>query len=320
MAFPNYLKMFEEEVLKQWRERTTTKPTLTQSTIRTTQQTEDDEIREEFEDFERKHYVIPNPAYISMLGTEEAYKAPNNRNQFLDNTTLYQPSVSTDRIAVYLKDNYGFETLFICIHGTKLTSIEDIIQDIQVIENSVQSSPVTIGYLNTLIQIRQVFSYIPNDNIYVGGHSLGAVYSLLGSKILNVNGYGFNGASSLINLQILNRSIDIVGIMYDLTDIQNYPAFTSYRLVGDPISVLSKWSLSNVVNINVSGLEEYTPFQRHSISTLLKVCIPVVPLQTGSRSQARRFNKLDDSRDQIPREGGDMEDLRTRAVNPFSIF
>jgi len=320
MAYPNYLKMFEENLLNQWRERPLTQSPLRTSTIRTVQQESDDKIRREFENYEKHHYVVSNSVYLSMKGVQEAYKSPSERMEFLDNTTSYQPDLSTDRIAIYLKNNNIFQSLYICIHGTKLTSLEDIMQDLQVIENSIQSSPTTLRYILDLLRIRTTYNFIDNDNIYIGGHSLGAVYSLLGSKILKVNGYGFNGAASLINLQLLNRSIDVIGNIYDLRGIENYNNFYSYRLAGDPVSILSKFTLKNVITIDVVGLSDYSVFAKHSLSTMLKICIPLVSLETGSLSRARRSGKIDESRENIKKEGGELIELMENSKNPFSII
>ena len=309
--FPSLLEQFDKFIVEEFtRPKPSQAPTLQQSTIRTVQQQEDDRIKQEFDDFERKHYVVGNEEYLSMLGCVEAYKDPASRNQFLDNTTIYRAGASNDRIAVYERGMYSIRSLYICIHGTKLTSVEDIIQDILVLENSVLNSPFTIRIIQDIINIRRQFNYIANDNIYISGHSLGAVYSLLGSKILNTNGYGFNGASSLINLQLLSGNMGVMDMTYDLKNIENYQNYVSYRIAGDPISLLSKWTLRNVETINVEGVSDLTPLQKHSMKTFVDICIPIVPLQTGSLSRARRSGRLDDSREQIPQEGQQMELLR----------
>ncbi len=309
--FPSLFKEFDKYLMKEMtRPRPEGQPTLTSRTIKTEKQLNDERIKQEFEAYERRHFVVNDSVYISMLGCVEAYKSPSSRKQFLDNQTSYQASASTDRMAVYIRGMYSIQELFICIHGTRLTSIEDILQDIQVIENSVLNSPFTIKYVHDLIRIRERFSSIPNDNIYISGHSLGSIYSLLGSKILNTYGYGFNGAAALINLQFFSSSIDIMSMTYDVKNIESYDAFTAYRIAGDPISLLSKWTLKNVVNINVEGVGELTTIQKHSMETFLKFCIPLVPLDTGSLSRARRSGKLDDSRDQVQKEGQELIDVR----------
>ena len=297
MAFPSLFEEFDKFLIKEFtKPRTIEKQTLTSSTIRTVKQKEDDRIKQEFEDYERRHFVVDNPVMISMLGCVEAYKSKSSRKQFLDSNTSYQQSVSTDRIAVYLKGLYSVKELFICIHGTRLTSIEDIIQDIRVIENSVASSGTTLEYLLDIITIRSQFPGIPNDNIYISGHSLGAIYSIMGCYMLNTNGYGFNGASALLDLQFFTSGFSVANRTYDLHNIQNNPNFTSYRISGDPISLLSKWTLRNVVNINVVGVSDLTPLEKHSMDTFLKFCIPLVPLRETA-VRARRSGKLDDSRD-----------------------
>jgi len=297
MAFPSLFEEFDKFLIKEFtKPRTIEKQTLTSSTIRTVKQKEEDRIKQEFEDYERRHFVVDNSVLISMLGCVEAYKSKSSRKQFLDSNTSYQQSVSTDRIAVYLKGLYSVKELFICIHGTRLTSIEDIIQDIRVIENSVASSGTTLEYLMDIITIRNQFPSIPNDNIYISGHSLGAIYSIMGCYMLNTNGYGFNGASALLDLQFFTSGFSVANRTYDLGNIQNNPKFTSYRISGDPISLLSKWTLRNVVNINVVGVSDLTPLEKHSMNTFLKFCIPLVPLRETA-VRARRSGKLDDSRD-----------------------
>jgi len=328
--FPSLLQEFDKYLYNEFtRPRTGDLPSLQSSTIRTAKQQEEDRIKQEFEDYEKSHFVVDTDAYISMLGCVEAYKAPSSRNQFLENHTSYQASVSNDRMAVYLRGMYSIQSLYICIHGTKLTSIEDIIQDLQVIENSVLNSPFTINYVKQIIQIRNQFPYIPDNNIYISGHSLASIYSLLGSKILNTNGYGFNGASSLLNIQLFSSStFDIMNNTFDLRDIENYDNFTAYRISGDPVSLLSKWTLKNVVNIDVVGISDLTPIQKHSMATFLRFCIPLVPLQETA-VRARRSGKLDDSRDKdnIKPDGENEFVTQTPEVpdffkylNPFGIF
>jgi len=322
MALPSIFNELDKLIYEEFtRPRDSTQSSLSKSTIRTVQQTEDDRIKQEFEDYERRHYVVSTEAYISMLGCVEAYKPLTSRNEFLDNQTTYQASVSNDRMAVYLRGMYEIKELFICVRGTRPTSIEDILQDIQVIENSVQNSPFTIQYTTELVRIRNQFPSIPDDNIYISGHSLGSVYSLLASKILNVNGFGFNGASALLNLQFFTTGADIMGMVYDLQNIASYPNFQAYRIAGDPISLLSKWSLSNVVNINVVGVSDLTPIGKHSMDAFLKFCIPLVPLGKSSLSRARRSGKLDDTRDGIKKEGGSMTQLQQQLeTNPIQQF
>lgn len=312
--FPNLLQEFDKYLVNEFsRPRTGDTPSLQSRTIRTVQQKEDDRIRQEFEEYEKSHYVVDTETYLCMKGCVEAYKSPSSRNQFLDNTTIYQPSVSTNRFAVYVRGLYSTQELFICIHGTKLNSIEDILQDIQVVENTIESSSVTLRYLKHIHDIRNLYSSIPNDNIYISGHSLGAIYSLLGSKMLNVNGLGFNGATPLINLQLLSLSIaKIIKSVFDLRNIQDYDKFTSYRIAGDVVSVLSKLSLKNVITIDVKGVSDLGIWERHSMVTFLKFCIPLVPLKTDGLSRARRFGKLDDSRDQVQKEGQMFDVLRTQ--------
>jgi len=97
---------------------------------------DDNQLKPRFEEYERRHFVIRNTAFLSILGCEEAYKNPRLRQQYLDHVTTYQPAVSTDRIAVYHRKVDILDELYICFHGTRLTSIEDIIQDIGVFENT----------------------------------------------------------------------------------------------------------------------------------------------------------------------------------------
>ena len=293
-------------------------PTLQQTTQRTQKQQEEYDLRREFEEYEKRHFVVGNDEFLSMMGCVEAYKSRGSRKEFLDNRTVYQPQVSTDRIAVYLRGMYEIQELYICIHGTRLTSIQDILQDIQVIENSVRSSPFTIEIMKDLLRIRGAYQGIENDSIYISGHSLGAIYSLLGSRILNVNGYGFNGAAPLINLGLFT-TLSVFDMLYDLKDIQNYDKFVSYRISGDPISLLSKWALKNVVNIDVVGLAELSPLAKHSMETFLNVCIPLVPLDNSSLSRARRSGRLNDERERVQQEGQEFQQLQERVEqNPLN--
>ena len=263
-----------------------------------------------------------------MVGCVEAYKPKTSRKTFLDSNTQYQAQASTDRMAVYLKGLYTVKELFICIHGTRLTSIEDIIQDIRVFENSVQNSGTTLEYLMDIITIRNQYPSIPNDNIYISGHSLGAIYSVLGSYMLNTNGFGFNGASAVLDLQFFFFFLTLFNRAYDLNNIHSYPNYTAYRISGDPISLLSKWTLRNVINIDVVGVSDLSTLERHSMATFLKFCIPLVPLQETA-VRARRSGKLDDSRDKdnIKPDGENEFVTQTPEVpdffkylNPFGIF
>jgi len=318
---PSPLERLDKWLIEEFtRPRTEQTPTLQQTTIQTPRQQEATRIKNEFEEYERRHFVVNNNVFLSILGVEEAYKSPSSRKTFLDNTTTYQPQISTDRIAVYVRGMYSIKELLICIHGTRLTSIEDIIQDIQVLENSVQNSPFTIKYLQDVIKIRNQFPHIPNDNVFISGHSLGAIYSLISSKVLNCNGFGFNGASSLLDIQLFSR-IDLLGMIYDLKNIDNYPNYISFRIAGDFVSLLSKWTLKNVVTIDVKGISELSQFQKHSITTFSNVCIPLVPLDNSSLSRARRSGKLDDTRDGIPKEGQQFQQLREQTQpSHFSLF
>jgi len=269
---------------------------------------DDNQLKPRFEEYERRHFVIRNTAFLSILGCEEAYKIPRLRQQYLDHVTTYQPAVSTDRIAVYHRKVDILDELYICFHGTRLTSIEDIIQDIGVFENTIQSSAITIQYMETAMNIRRAFNFIPDENVYISGHSLGSVYSLLASKIMGVYGYGFNGATAVINFQYFTRDIDVLDRTFDLKDIDTYSRFIAYRIQGDPVSFLSKWVLRNVVNINVEGLGELSPLARHSISTMAKVCIPYVPLKPWNLTP--QVEEAQNPRSRIPKEGQEMEALR----------
>ena len=314
-ARESLLDKFDNYLWKQLKKVREELPDLNMTNPKSFKTLREEEIMREFEEYERRHFVVKNEVYLSMMGCVEAYKPPLTRATFLDNETSYDGRVSNDRIAVYFRGLYAFQELFICVHGTKLTSLEDIYQDVQVIENSIQNSAFTIKYIHDIINIRNKFPGIADDNVYISGHSLASIYSLLSSKVLNVNGLGFNGAAALLNIQVLS-SMDILGASYNLKNIESYSNFTAFRIPGDPVSLLSKWALKNVITVDVSGLDKLTAFQLHSMKTFLDTCVPMIPLDNSSRSNARRSGKLDDSRDQIKKEGQYFDLLRKQVVSP----
>ena len=109
-------------------------------------------------------------------------------------------------------------------------------------------------------------------------------------------------------------------MIYDLKNIDSYPNFISFRIAGDFVSLLSKWTLKNVVTIDVKGISELSQFQKHSITTFSNVCIPLVPLDNSSLSRARRSGKLDDTRDGIPKEGQQFQQLREQTQPSQTVF
>lgn len=245
------------------------------------------ELLKYFRNYEKNHYVVFNETYLTMLGVKEAYKPINQRRTFLDNQTSYIPSLSNDKIAVYERDVYNNVELFICIKGTVITSIRDIMDDIDILKGNIRSSPFTIKYVQDCINIRKSYKNLANSQIYIGGHSLGAISSLLASFILKVNGFGYNGASTLIDLNL--SSFDILGSIYNLEGIYNYSSFMSYVLKGDPIGLLSRIRIPKTIIIDVQKLNNMNAFQLHSINTMVDICIPYIPLKMESLSKARRI-------------------------------
>ena len=281
---------------------------LTTSTIKTEKQ----RIREAFDIYERTHYAVPNPVYLSILGCVEAYKNPEDRKPNLDNRTRYVPSLSSSRISVYHQGQPGDigQQLYICAHGTKLSSLEDLQQDIQILDSSITNSVVTLKYILEIINIRNKYDYLANDQIYISGHSLAAVYSLIASYITQSNGYGFNGASTMINFPLIGNSLRLGSQIYSINNIQSYPKYTGYRLARDIVSVTQKWTIPNMVTINVEGLDELSLIQIHSIDTMSRVTIPMVALNQTTISRARNFNdptlNMFNSRENVKaREGED---------------
>lgn len=311
-------------------------PTLTTSTMTpnqslTEQQTEppqpegniqviepnSNEILKYFNNYEKNHFVVHTETYLSLLGVNEAYKNPSKRTTFLDNKTSYLSQLSDDRIAVYKREaSYGNIEILICIRGTRITDIRDIYDDIRVINGSIRSSPYTIQYVEKCIEIRNAFNNIPNDQIYISGHSLSAVSSLLSSFILKCNGFGFNGAQSLVDYN--DKSVDILGNTYNLNGIYNYSKYINYALRGDPIALTSRFRISNTIIINVEKLNNMNAIQLHRITTMINIMIPYIPLEKGSVSNARRFIRNNETTTTTPTPTAldALKSQRTTVENP----
>ena len=272
-------------------------------------------IKSEFDNFVRQHYMIDTIDYLCMIATQQAYKNPSEREQFIDNRTTYEPTLSTDRIAVYSRGFAPFKILIIGIHGTKLTSFQDIAQDTRLVLGVIKDSSITTNYVNDVFNIVSQ-SNLPRDNIYICGHSLGAYYALVSGFVLKCNVRTFNGVNELITRSNIPNNIVFRNGLFSLEGLNNYIDATSYRMFGDPISLLNKWTIPNTITIKVDKMS-INPVTLHSLDYMIEVCIPDIPLNKASLSQARRFNRLP-LRNEMRTEGGNFQELREDADN--SIF
>ena len=269
-------------------------------------------VQKQYENFLRKHYMVDTGDYIGMLAVQESYKLPSSRELFLDNQTSYNEALSTDRIAVYNRGNFVFKTMYIAIHGTKLTSISDIIQDTKLVLGLVKDSATTSFYVNQILNIVKA-SGLPRDNIYVCGHSLSSYYALLSSYITNTNCRTFNGVNELISLSNYPEIINVNGQLYPLTGMNIYSNTKSYRMFGDPISLLNKWTVANTITIRVDNMT-ISPLTAHSMDYMVEVCIPEIPLDKRDFTRRRQFNRLP-IRNEMRTEGKEFEQLREDADN-----
>jgi len=277
---------------------------LNQSTLKRTT------IKQQFDNFVRQHFMVDTMDYLCMLACQQSYSNPANREPTLDNKTIYQPQLSTDRIAVYIRGNYVFKTMIIAIHGTKPTNIEDIIQDGRLVLGMVKDTPITTKYLIQLMDIIRT-SGLPRDNIYIAGHSLSAYYSLLAGFVSNTNVRTFNGVNELISLSDYPNDVRIGTRFYSLSGMNTYKNAIAYRMFGDPISLLNKWSLPDVITIKVDNMS-VNPLTLHSLDYMIEVCVPDIPLDKSSVSRARRFNRLP-VRGEMETEGNEFDILRAEA-------
>ena len=273
------------------------RPTLRDTTLTIGEPTENETtnnlpILDVFKRFEERHFIMPTNHYITLLATQEAYKNPTQRKQFLSNNINYDIQNSNDRIAVYTTTNSRFNELFIGIRGTKLTNIRDLYDDIGVLTSKVNTSVFTTQYVMKCIDIINKYNSIDRDNIYIGAHSLGFITSSITSYIMNTNGIGFNGATTLFNN--LNSNINILGRNYNISNLKNYDYITSYALQGDIIAIPSNYTFKNAIVINLKRLQSLNALQLHSIDTMVEVCLPRFPLDNTARPR-RRFNRIEDA-------------------------
>lgn len=279
-------------------------PTLRDTTLTLGQPTENgangvSPLLRYFDNYQRNHYVLNVEVYLTLLATQQAYN--KQRKEFLDNRTSYIPSLSTDRIAVYKREaSYGNVEILIGVRGTRISDIRDLNDDIGVITGNIRSSPFTQQYVGDIVNIRRAYSNLDDDQIYVGGHSLGAVTSLIASYILKINGFSFNGAQSVVDVDI--NSINILGRNYDLNGIYNYGKYENYVIRGDPIALTSRYRITNTKVIDVEKLNTMNAMELHSIDTMVDITIPYLTLEQGSVSRARRI---------IPQTESGIEDTPT---------
>lgn len=267
-------------------------------------------IQKEFDNFVKRHYMIDTTDYISMLVAKQSYNSPSMREIFIDNRTVYQPSLSTDRIAVYIRGYQYFRTMYIGIHGTKITSIEDLYQDSRLMVGMVKDTAITTKYLIDIMNI-VTQSGIPRDNIYISGHSLGAYYALLSGFILKANVRTFNGVNEILSISRQPNDVIIGNMEYSTTGMNTYRDSRSYRMFGDPISLLNKWTLPNTVTIRVDNMS-VNPLTLHSIDYMTEVCIPEIPLDKRDVTRARRFNRMP-LRNEMMTEGTEFQQLQEEA-------
>jgi len=273
-------------------------------------------IKKEFEKFVRRHFMVNTIDYIGMIATQNSYKNPSERDAFIDNRTRYVPELSTDRIAVYERGYGLFRIMILGVHGTKVTNIEDLYQDSRLVLGMVKDSFITTKYLNSLASIVKQ-SNLPRDNIYICGHSLGAYYALIAGYALQTNVRTFNGVNEIITLSNYPESVVMDGMFFPLRGMNSYKDALSYRMFGDPISLLNRFTIKNNILIKVDDMS-INPLKLHSLDYMIEVCVPEIPLSKGSLSKARRFNRLP-LRNEMQTEGTEFKDLQEDAKeNPYS--
>jgi len=269
-------------------------------------------IKNEFDKFVKRHKMINTIDYLGMLATQQAYKEKSQRAIFLDNRTRYIPEFSTDRISVYERGNGMLKILIVGVHGTRITSLEDITQDTKLLLGRVKDTALTLNYMNDLLRIIGSAG-IPRDNIYLCGHSLGAYYALMAGFLTKTNVRTYNGVNEIFAISKYPNMFNLNGKYYSLKGFNSYQKATSYRVFGDPISMINQWTLKNVIKIKVDDMS-VNPITLHSLDYMIDICIPEIPLDTASLSQARRFNRLP-LRNVMETEGKEFKKLEEDAKN-----
>ena len=204
--------------------------------------------------------------YICASACVESYKDPKNRKQALDWQFTYDSETSTERTAIYVGRGLT-KTVVISIRGTH--DLLDIATDILVVAGAMSLSPrlnAQIQFVNGLVR-----DYIDGgtdiDNIYLCGHSLGALiglhvhYGYTETEFIGFNP-GFPPNARLPHEKGLSMQLKIHKMLES-------PNVTMYIMKGDPIASIASGLLKNeiIITPNPPAIDGT---QAHSMDFMLK--------------------------------------------------
>ena len=204
--------------------------------------------------------------YICALACEESYKDPDKRKVDLDWQFKYDSIKSTTRTAVYIGRGITI-TLIIAIRGTK--DLLDIGTDILVAAGATAISPrlnTQITFLNGLVK-----DYVDGgtdiDDIYICGHSLGALVALSAH-------FGWPKSNAVcfnIGVPPSARLPHQKGLEFDrkIHKLLESPNVILYLMEGDPIASVARGLIENEVIIKPNPpAKDQT--EAHSMSFMVK--------------------------------------------------
>ena len=218
---------------------------------------------------------VADTDYMLMLMTQEAYKKPSQRAKNIG-LAVYNAGLSTDRIAVYESGSGAFKVGFIGIHGTKPSSIEDLSQDYRIITGEIGQQGFTIAYVTQILRTIQQWKSqgVQNDEIFIGGHSLGGYYSLLASYVGKVEGRGFNPAINPFSL-----GSDLGFFKTSVTSLYAYPKYRAFIMERD---VIAQPATRALPKDHIFELKTNPPpngaLEAHSLEFMIQHSKPALPL------------------------------------------
>lgn len=176
----------------------------------------------------------------------------------------FLPRFSNDRIKVYDDENGD---LVVGIRGTKVTNVNDLIADYNIIKNTLRQD---LSYKQVRDQVRTIIQTL-GQNIILSGHSLGGamVIELLTEFPNQIKAaYVFNsgiGLRKFISDMATNLMCKVVPFTRKCKELklikQKLHVFTTGK---DPISFLSKFAPSDNISLikplssNVHGISNFT--------------------------------------------------------------
>ena len=191
----------------------------------------------------------------------------------------FLPRFSNDRIKVYDDENGD---LVVGIRGTKVTNVNDLIADYNIIKNTLRQD---LSYKQVRDQVRTIIQTL-GQNIILSGHSLGGamVIELLTEFPNQIKAaYVFNsgiGVRKFISDMATNLMCKVVPFTRKCKELklikQKLHVFTTGR---DPISLLSRFAPSDNVSLikplssNVHSISNFTRGQ-NLLGTLNPVRVP----------------------------------------------